>query len=245
MAKDRGIVEGADASWPQCPKGMGIPQKRTEGLPMPLPTAKFVMLGLTNGPGFHPNPCLASQVAWVKQRHLLAAAYSIISTPVGDQLQRYGGTGPYAASTPAGRLANVGYQEARFNLRTMRAAGLTSPVVWLDIESVADFDWPDDPAANAAVVQGAVRGYTDAGFRVGIYSLPGMWQRIVGDLRLTLPEWRPAGATSRAEALARCGGDWMFQGGAAVFTQWVDGDRDRDVTCPGQSAYLSLWFHQY
>jgi hypothetical protein len=67
----------------------------------------------------------------------------------------------------------------------------------------------------------------------------------VGDLRLGLPEWRPAGSRGRAEALRRCDGAWMFQGGAAVLGQWVEGDRDRDVTCPGQSAYLSLWFHQY
>ena len=244
-AHDRGIVEGGDASWPQCPKGMGIPQKRTEGKPMPLPSAEFVILGLTNGPGFHPNPCLADQVAWVKKRHLMAAAYSIISYPVGDQLETYGGTGPYDASTSSGRLANVGYQEALFNLRTMKRARLTTPIVWLDIEPVADFDWPSDTGANAAVVQGAMRGYTDAGFRVGVYSLESLWTRVVGDLRLTVPEWRPAGGTSRAEALRRCGADWMFQGGSATLVQWVEDDRDRDVTCPGASAYLTLWFHAY
>ena len=244
-ALDRGIVEGGDVSWPQCPKGMGIPQKRTEGKPMPLPSAAFVVLGLTNGPGFHANPCLADQVAWVKQRHLMAAAYSILSYPVGDQLATYGGTGPYDASTQTGRLANVGYQEALFNLRTMKQAGLTTPIVWLDIEPVKDFDWSADTRANAAVVKGAARGYTEAGYQVGVYSLASMWQRVVGDLRLTLPEWRPAGGTSRAEALRRCGGDWMFQGGSATFVQWVEGDRDRDVTCPGASAYLTLWFHQY
>jgi hypothetical protein len=51
-----GPVTGGDVSWPQCPKGMGIPQKRSLGLPMPVPSAKFVILGLTNGPGFTPNP---------------------------------------------------------------------------------------------------------------------------------------------------------------------------------------------
>ena len=242
---DRGIVEGGDASWPQCPKGMGIPQKRSEGKPMPLDTAEFVLLGLTNGPGFHANPCLASQVAWVKERHLMAAAYSILSYPVGKDLATYGGSGPFDASTREGRLSNVGYREARFNLASMHAAGLSSPIVWLDVEPVAGFDWSDDVRANAAVVQGATRGYTDAGLRVGIYSLASMWERVVGDLRLGLPEWRPAGGTSRAEALRRCGADWMFQGGTAALAQWVEDDRDRDVTCPGTSTYLSLWFHAY
>ena len=36
---------GADVSWPQCPKGLGIPEKRTEGRPMPTSSARFVVLG--------------------------------------------------------------------------------------------------------------------------------------------------------------------------------------------------------
>ena len=60
-----GPVLGADISWPQCPRGMGIPQKQGQGSPMPLDAARYVILGLTNGPGFYANPCLASQVAWV------------------------------------------------------------------------------------------------------------------------------------------------------------------------------------
>jgi hypothetical protein len=57
-----GLVLGGDVSWPQCPEGMGIPERRSKGLPMPLPSARFVVLGLTNGPGFTTNPCLAQQV---------------------------------------------------------------------------------------------------------------------------------------------------------------------------------------
>src|SRR5687768_6976562 len=57
-----GLVLGGDVSWPQCPEGMGIPERPTQGLPMPLPSARFVVLGLTNGPAFTPNPCLDDQV---------------------------------------------------------------------------------------------------------------------------------------------------------------------------------------
>lgn len=244
-AQDRGIVEGADVSWPNCPKGMGIPQRRSEGRPMPLPSAGFVVLGLTNGPAFHPNPCLADQVAWVKQHHLMAAAYSVISMPEAGFAQQYAGSGPYDASTAEGRLSNLGYAQAAYNLATMRRAGLETPFVWLDVEPVPKFDWPDDPAANAAVVRGAARGYTDAGYQIGVYSLGSMWHDIVGGLRLGVPEWRPAGESPRAEALSRCGPSWMFQGGTAALAQWVDGDRDHDITCPGTSTYLSVWFHQY
>ena len=241
----RGPVEGADVSWPQCPKGLGIPQRPTQGLPMPLPTAQYVVLGVTNGPGFTANPCLADQVAWVRERHLLAAAYAVVSQPGASQVAEHGGRGPFDARQALGRLANTGYQQALANVATMRSAGLASPVVWMDVEHVPDFEWSGDREANAAVVQGAARGYADAGYRVGVYSTPSLWADVVGDLALRVPEWRAAGQTSRAEALSRCGDDWRIQGGRAVLGQWIEGQRDLDVTCPGAGRDLGRWFQQY
>jgi hypothetical protein len=223
---------------------MGIPQKRSEGAPLPTAEARFVVVGLTNGPSFVANPCVRDQVAWVASRHLRAAAYAILSYPDDATLRRYGGAGPFGSGTP-NRLRNAGYAAARFNLATMRAAGLRSPVVWIDVEPVPAFPWSDDLAANAAVVQGAARGYTDAGLRVGYYSTPSLWKRVVGYLPTGSPEWRAAGLTSRAEALRRCRADWSFSGGEAVLGQWVEDGRDRDVTCPGAAAHLGTWFHQY
>ena len=243
--RDTGPVEGGDVSWPQCPKGMGIPEKRTLGLPMPLPSAKFVILGLTNGPAFTPNPCLASQVQWVKSRRLLAAAYAVNSYPNDQTLARYGQEGPYDGGSRLGALSNVGYQQARFNIATMKRSGLQTPVVWLDVEPVPTFVWSSDTTANSAVVRGAARGYTDAGYRIGAYSTQALWATVVGDLRLGIPEWRAAGQTSRAEALRRCGRDRMFQGGEPVLSQWVQDNRDLNVTCPGTSAEMTRWFHQY
>ena len=240
-----GLVEGADASWPQCPKGMGIPQKPTQGSPMPLATARFVILGLTNGPAFTPNPCLADQVEWIRSRGLLAAAYAVNSYPDQETIKRYARKGPFDGETRLGALGNVGYQQALFNLATMKAAGLESPVIWLDVEPVPGFAWSPDPAANSAVIRGAARAYTDKGFRIGAYSTQALWAQVVGDLRLGIPEWRAAGQTSRAEALRRCGPDRMFQGGEPVLSQWVEFGRDRNITCPGTSSRMQRWFHQY
>lgn len=237
-------VRGADIGWPQCPEGMGIRERPTLGLPMPLPQAAYVVVGLTNGPGFTANPCLADQVAWIRERHLLAAAYAVVSQPSADQVAEHRGRGPFDAGSRLGALANTGYQQALANVATMRAAGLASPIVWVDVEHVPDFEWSDDLTANAAVVQGAARGYADAGYEVGVYSTPILWREVVGDLALGLPEWRAAGQTSRAEALSRCGDDWRIQGGDAVLGQWVAGGRDHDVTCPGLSD-LGKWFQQY
>ena len=241
---ERGRLFGADVSWPQCPKGMGIPQKRSEGRPMPTAAARFVVLGLTNGPSFVANPCLADQLDWARKRQLLVAAYSVVSYPDERTLAALRGRGPFAGGTRLGALRNVGYQAALFNVATMRRVGLTTPVVWIDVEPVLHFDWSPDVEANAAVVQGVARGYQDAGFRIGLYSIGSLWTRVVGSLRFGAPEWRPAGERGLGEAIDRCGPDWSFQGGPAVLAQWVEDGRDRDVTCPGAVDDLRRWFHR-
>jgi hypothetical protein len=240
-----GTVLGGDISWPQCPKGMGIPEKRSLGLPMPLPQAKFVIIGLTNGPAFTPNPCLADQVRWVAERRLMAAAYAVTSYPDAATLRRFGDEGPYDGSTRLGALRNVGYQQAMFNVAALQQAGLHTPVVWIDVEPVPVFEWSNDKVANSAVVEGVARGYTDAGFQIGAYSTQALWEAVVGDFRLGIPEWRAAGQTSRQEALSRCGDDAMFQGGPGVIGQWVEAERDQNVTCPGTEGEMFRWFHQY
>nr|WP_241728660.1 hypothetical protein [Nocardioides zeae] len=238
-------VLGGDISWPQCPRGMGIPEKRTLGMPMPLDAAEYVVVGLTNGPGFHANPCLADQLSWVADRHLLGAAYAVASFPDDATLAAHGAAGPWTGGAELDRLRNTGYAQGRFNVASLRDAGFATPVVWIDVEPVPDFEWSDDPVANAAVVEGVARAYTDAGYAIGVYSTPYLWEQVVGDLALGVPEWRAAGHTSRQEALDRCGADWSVQGGPAVLGQWVEADRDQNVTCPGVAAELDRWFHQY
>lgn len=238
-------VLGADISWPQCPKGMGIPEKRSQGMPMPIPQAEYVVVGLTNGPGFTPNPCLADQVAWVEERGLMISAYAVASYPDKPTLDEYGGDGPFDAGSDLGRLRNVGYQQARYNIGSMADSGLQTPIVWIDVEPVPHFEWSGDVRANAAVVEGAARAYTDAGYTIGVYSTPYLWEEVVGDLSLGVPEWRAAGETSSQEALNRCGDDWSIQGGKGVLGQWVEDSRDQNLTCPGVAADLGRWFHQY
>ncbi len=141
-----GPVLGADISWPQCPPGMGIPYKESSGQPMPRPDAEYVVIGLTNGPGFHANPCLADQVAYAKEHELLVAAYSVISWPDEAAQEQYGG------------LEEAGHAQAQFNLQSMKAAGLDSPIIWLDVEQVPHYEWSTSTAANAEVVLGAAQG---------------------------------------------------------------------------------------
>lgn len=245
-AATRGHTIGADVSWPECPHTMGIPGKRGEDKPMPPATSDFVVLGLTNGPAFFANPCLEREVGWAKRHHVYAAAYAVTTYPYPRHLKRYGAFGPYRKGTILGRLRNVGYHQARFNLRTMADAGLTSPVVWIDVEPSSLKAWPPTITRNRAVITGLLRGYRDAGRRVGFYSTAYLWHQILGNARYGLPEWRTAGQTSMSSALSRCSGSG-FQGGRAVMGQWWTSAKDLDVMCPGYGGRraMSRWFHKY
>ena len=117
---------GLDISWPQCPTDVGIPGRMGEGKPLPPTTTGFTVIGLTNGPGFHRNPCIETQLAFVRANGIRVAAYAMTTFPTKAQLHEYGGAGPFSTSTLLGRLSNAGVAEARFNVRTMRALGFRS-----------------------------------------------------------------------------------------------------------------------
>ncbi len=224
---------GRDISWPNCPVGMGIPERRTLGKPMPPADSSYVIIGLTNGPAFYPNPCLAEQVAYARELRMWAAAYAVVTYPTPSQLREYGGTGPHPTTTRQGQLRNTGWAQAQQNLANMRAAGLESPIVWIDVEPVSPpAPWSDDTAANRLVVDGVIRAYRAAGLNVGVYSTTYMWQSIVGEIGYGLPEWRTAGPTTKAKALGMCTGN-SIQGGEAVLGQWYNDDVDFNVLCPG------------
>jgi hypothetical protein len=175
----------------------------------------------------------------------MLGVYAVISGPNALTPAGTTGRGPFDASTAAGRMGNLGYQQAKYSIAVMKGMDLEVPGVWLDVEPVPEFDWGSDTAANAAVVHGAARAYREAGYQVGAYSTPALWQHVVGDLRLGVPEWRAAGQTSRAEALRRCARSWSFQGGQALLAQWVEAGRDQNVVCPGADLVASRWFHEY
>jgi hypothetical protein len=226
-------LAGGDISWPNCPKGLGIPSRRTLGNPMPLASATFTVIGLTNGPGWYPNPCLAAHVAWAKAHGVWASAYSMTTFPTAAQRLAYGGLGPWSAATRAGRLRNAGYQQALFNVASMQAAGLAVPFVWVDVEPYPTTGWPKDVLGNRQVVRGVVRAYEDRGYGVGFYSYDNGWRAVVGSWRKpAYPAWVPVGpvANGWSVASARCSRP-SFSGGPVVLAQWVQADRDRDVTC--------------
>lgn len=225
---------GRDVGWPNCPKGMGIPARRTLGLPMPPADAGYVIIGLTNGPAFHPNPCLAQQVAYARQLQLWTAAYAVVTYPTPSQLRRYADAGPHESAPLEGQLRNTGWAQAQMNLANMRAAGLEPPLIWVDVEPVLPpAPWSADVDANRAVLEGVMRAYRAAGLKVGVYSTEYLWETIVGAVSYGLPEWRAAGPTSKEKALGMCS-QGSIQGGDAVLGQWSSVDVDFNVLCPGR-----------
>jgi hypothetical protein len=238
-ASKTSVLSGNDVSWPQCPVGMGIPARRSLGLPMPGDTAGFVVIGLTNGPAFTPNPCLASQVQWARDRGLPTSAYAVATWPTARQVTRYGHAGPFAGTTPRSRLRNVGWAEGRYNLARLAATGLTVPHVWIDVEHYSIRPWSASRLDNRALVRGVVRAYQDAGVATGFYSTSLQWGQIVGATRWGLPEWHTAGPATRAIALGRCA-ERSFQGGPVVLAQWWTSTRDHDLVCPTGPAAGSM-----
>ena len=240
-------IRGGDLSWPNCPKGMGVPGRRTQGLPLPWATAKYWILGLTNGRAFTRNPCLAWQLGVARQRGMLASAYTMLSYPNKAERARHGAIGPFGTATYADRIANVGYAQTAFALDTMGAAGLASPFVWVDVEPRAERAWSKNVANNQALIRGALQAITDRGLAAGIYTYALAWSKITGGLQLDVPLWAPGHsrartfAGKRAQSVASCARA-SFTGGPLVLTQWVWQNRDHDVVCPAIAAVTTpLW----
>jgi hypothetical protein len=139
-------------------------------------------------------------------------------------------------------LRNTGYAEAKYNVATMARLGMSVPMIWVDVEPYPVAPWSGSYRRNRAVVVGAIRGYRDAGFNVGIYSNPNGWGEVVGRWQLPdIPTWSTVG--SRGAKAARRSCRVGPSGGPTWLAQWWRGPRDYDLTCPAAPA-RSKMFHR-
>jgi len=214
---------GHDISWPQC------------DLPVPAP-AVFGVVGVTGGRPYTRNPCLGAQFAWGESTPGGTAFYLNTSSPGPGALfvDWYGQRAPDPACRPGNDGAcayDFGFNAAAdaFGYAQAATGHATGRVWWLDVET--DNSWSDsDVVANRASLQGSLDFLQhQPGVVVGVYSPPKMWGRIMGDLRLPLPNWM-AGATTLAEAVAHCAPGFSATGGPVVLSQWVD-VFDNDYVC--------------
>lgn len=242
-----GLVRGGDISWPNCPKGLGVPGRRTQGLPLPTARAQFFVIGLTNGRAFTTNPCLAGHLDAARKRGVPVSAYTMLSYPNAAERAAHGMSGPFGTSTYVDRIANVGYAQAAFALDTMAAARFPSPFVWIDVEPRAERRWSRTKANNQALIRGALRAAEDRGVGSGIYTYALAWRQITGGMTLEVPLWAPGHSHARTfsarmrQSVASCS-RIGFTGGPLVMTQWVWRNRDHDVTCPAIATVTTpLW----
>jgi hypothetical protein len=230
---------GHDISWPQCPTSVG-----GFNLPMPPTSTAFVIVGLTKGLAFTKNPCLASQVDWVRTNGKRAHAYTMGTFPTAAQLTTYGSTGPWGSATRADRLRNVGYAEARYTLGALAEVGWSPPVIWIDVEPRPAQPWPSSTSQqrleNRLVLTGLMQGLREAGVGFGFYSYTAGWQQITDSWQLpSVRVWATAGRLDYPnEALDRCVQP-SFSGGPVLISQWYDDTRDYDLTC-GTYAFTSF-----
>ncbi|HEY6794727.1 MAG TPA: hypothetical protein VI248_08595 [Kineosporiaceae bacterium] len=241
-----GMVPGYDVSWPQCSTTQG-----GFGNPMPRGRTSFLLLGLSRGSAFTTNPCLATQVAWARSHQVYVAAYVLPTYPTNAEYATQGGRGPYRTTTVTGRLMNVGWQQAAYWVAARRRAGLTAPMVWIDIEQKPGRPWPDRPAdRNLPVIRGLLAGFAHAGLLTGIYTTPSHWIQIAGGIRLGRPEWRTVGRRTAADALAGCYRPGV-QGSPVLLAQyWSSAPSnpvDYDVMCPitRTGGRLARYFAKY
>ncbi|MFM6852080.1 MAG: FG-GAP-like repeat-containing protein, partial [Terrabacter sp.] len=223
------VLFGHDISWPQCPSAF------------PPTSTQFLVIGLTNGLPFTENPCLASQAARATGLAKPTHAYTMAGFPTAAQLITYGSSGPWSASSRAGRLSNVGYAEASYAAASIRrVAGWQPRMVWIDVEprdtAPRRQPWPSSTAAqrqeNRYVIEGIMRGLRAAGFSYGLYANSTGWQSITGSWWVPgVPVWATAGRLDYpTEALDRCTQP-SFSGGKVYLAQWWDDVWDYDRTC--------------
>jgi len=206
---------GHDISWPQCGKGQPA-------------GGAFGIVGVTGGRPYTANPCLTSQFAWAEATPGGAGFYMNTSNPgsAAVALNWYAQNSPDAACRPGNDAAcayDYGFNAATaaFNHAVATTGAGAGRVWWLDVEP--DNSWSStDIVANRAAVQGSIDSLQrQPGVIVGIYSTARMWNRIMGNFQLPLPNW-VAGANNAAEAIAHCAPAFSATGGPAVLSQWVE-----------------------
>ena len=215
-------THGFDISWPQC--------SGSSAHHLPRSASTYVVLGLTHGAGHTANPCLSDQLSWARAEGARVGGYLVPSYPTAAE-RSAADVGVYGAchGKRICRLHNDGVAQAVDALATMHRAGLSLPMVWVDVEFRRHPVWPHDHAANRAVLAGVFRGLRDAGVAYGIYTTSYMWQHITGGWTVRVPNWLPSGNGKPASAKRKCATSGT--GGVTWLVQYTR-TWDEDLTCP-------------
>jgi hypothetical protein len=234
---------GFDISFPQC----GHPYPTTPG---------FGIVGVNHGHAFSTNPCLESELRWVRSARRTAQAFYLNTGAPGPGDPHW----PRHQQEPqACRGANsipcaydYGWNSARLSfdslLRALLRRHAPTPRVfarsarwWLDVEVANPWEtWLPGfgPSRHSQLIdQAALRGSigylrSQAVSFVGIYSSIQMWHELMGRSPSTfsaVPEWIP-GSASLLEAQRNCATP-SFSGGFVAMLQYPSRGYDGDYRC--------------
>jgi hypothetical protein len=219
---------GFDVSWPQC--GGALPQNG-DGV---------AVVGVTDGHPFSDNPCFAREWSWAATA-VSPSVYVNISRNAGD-VAAHAGSGPHASCSAADEACaayDTGWALAAGALDTVRRAGASPVMWWLDVETADDWSCAAvcDTNADAQLIQGAVDQMHAHGARVGVYSNPRQWRILVGGWKPRLPTWTTAYDDPRPGS--HCGSGDSFTGGPVVLVQSSPLGYDPDYSCGGGADVLA------
>ncbi len=177
----------------------------------------YTIVGLDGGMPDRANPCFARQ--W-------------------EFALRQAGRAVYVNTSDNGRgdPVKLGRRNAEADLERLRAHGIAPGTpVWLDVELTEV--WKGSQARHRAVIAEHLRVLAQAGYPVGVYSVPSLWREITGGAKLDVPTWTAIG-TGSAERAARTCESTSFGGRKPAIVQRIgtgsDGrPLDRNLTCPG------------
>ena len=219
---------GYDVSFPDCSRAL------------PPPSA-FVVVGVTGGRMFTANPCAGDQFRWARSGTSMASVYINVNAPEPEEMAYLAhDAGDRCHADDGGcQLREWGRRGAIAAFNLARHAGITSPMWWLDVETLNT--WLPDANSNAVIVQGAIDALRHEGVGVGIYSTFLMYPRILGGWNAGLPVW-VAGPEDGPGAQAACNGS-PFGGGQPWLVQYPRGGFDGDLICPAASPGWEHVFH--
>jgi hypothetical protein len=196
---------GWDVSWPQCDASTlaNLPRGRHG----------YAIVGVTRGHLYSVNECLTPEHHWSATGGALAGLY--INTDFPSD-----GTDPY----------RWGLEGARQAVRDAKAAGVSAPLWWLDVETLNR--WSPDGNANSRVILGVIDGLKEAGLRYGVYSTAYQWGVITGGLQLPgVPLWIATGGTIADGAPTCSNPAKAFAGGVPYMVQFLHEGLDGNVLC--------------
>jgi hypothetical protein len=202
---------GNDISWPNCSSKIAS-------------TAKFGIVGVTDGLGYSTNPCLAKEASHFSNPSLY------VNTGWNSTSSHINASSPRVCTTGDNNCLayNYGYNAGLYGYNAATSVGVHSSVWWLDVET--SNTWSTTAAQNQNSLQGENDALVANGVTtVGVYSTTAQWQSITSGWKNGLPNWGATTWTTAKQAAKYCTGH-DFTGGGTWLIQFK-GSLDQDYAC--------------